>query len=256
MMFSIPPPPVEHPHLQDNDVHIWKCSLDLPEKLLQLMEATFSEDETERKGRYHFSRDRNYFIAARGILRTILSLYLQVNPHKIAFSYTSKGKPFLPNSVDGKNLCFNLSHSRDQALYAFSFDRKIGVDIEYMSQRFKWSNIAEKIFSAEEIYALQQFPEKIRWQQYYASWTRKEAFLKSIGTGLSSDPKDITVARKSESADWTVRKNQFTGVSEKWSIHDLEIPHARYAASLVVGGKLFKIKDYSFIDQLPSQWHL
>ena len=234
-------PAERRPHLQYDEVHVWRASLDVSEEQLLMLGATLSSDEQIRADKYYFKLDRQHFIVARGILRNILSRYLHVNPDEIEFSYTSHGKPLLSHSSEGKDISFNLSHSNDLALFAFTLNRKTGVDIEYIRNDFEWRDIGEKFFSSEEKSMLQSISENIRCEKFYTYWTRKEAFLKSTGTGLAVDPRDINVIKRSGQTDWVMQSNQFTGTPEQWSLLDLD-PGSDYAAALAVEGKGFKVK--------------
>lgn len=241
MVCSLWQAPAERPHLQYNEVHIWRASLNLPEAQLLMLGETLSRDELRRGDKYYFKQDRQHFIAARGILRNILSRYLQVNPVEIEFSYTPHGKPLLSHLIDDKGLSFNLSHANDLVLCALALNRKTGVDLEYIRQDFEWRDIAERFFSSEEKSELQLISENIRCKKFYTYWTRKEAFLKSIGTGLAVDPKNINVTKQSGQSVWVMQPIQFTGTPEQCSLFDLD-PGFGYAAALAVEGKGFKIK--------------
>ena len=246
MVCSLWQTPVERPHLQCDEVHVWRCSLTLPATQLLILEETLSRDELIRGAKYYFKQDRQHFIAARGILRNILSHYLHVNPAEIEFSYTPHGKPFLSHLIDGKGLSFNLSHSHDLALFAYTFNRKIGVDVEYIQNNFEWRDIAERFFSSEEKSALQSISENVRYKEFYTYWTRKEAFLKSIGVGLAVDPKDLNVIKQSGQSNLVIQPDQFVGMSKQWSLFDLD-PGSGYAASLAVEGKGIKIKCWQWL---------
>jgi 4'-phosphopantetheinyl transferase len=224
------------PALQDEIVHIWCASLDLPPKDISQNHTLLSADEKRRAENFFFIKDRNGFIAARGILRNILSRYLTVDPAAITFSYSPSGKPFLTDSSNHEGLSFNLSHSHRMALYAVTLSRGVGVDLEHIRQDFEWNDIARIFLSPEEMSHLQKTPKNIRFKKFYTYWSRKEAFLKSIGTGLTIDPKNITVLRQSGLSGWIMLTNTFTGPHRQWSLLDLNLG-PDYAASLAVEGK-------------------
>ena len=118
------------PALPDDMVHIWCASLDLPPKDISQNHTLLSADEKRRAEKFFFIKNRNGFIAARGILRNILSRYLTVDPAAITFSYSPSGKPFLTVSSNLEGLSFNLSHSHRMTLYAVTLSRGVGVDLE------------------------------------------------------------------------------------------------------------------------------
>src|SRR5689334_2784137 len=100
-----------------HEVHVWRAALDQPRWLSDFF-ATLAPDEKNRAARFHFQKDREHFIAARGLLRRLLSGYLKVKPHDLAFGYSAHGKPFLLGEQAG-GLRFNVSHSHGLALFAF-----------------------------------------------------------------------------------------------------------------------------------------
>jgi 4'-phosphopantetheinyl transferase len=222
-------------------VHIWCASLNLPPTEISKKYALLSADEKRRAGKKMFPKDRNRFIVARGTLRNILSRYLHINPSQIKFSYTSQGKPYLTDSSNCEGLCFNLSHSHDMALYAFTLRKEVGVDLEYIRHDFEWSDIEGMFLSQREKSRLREISENTRYKKYYTYWTRKEAFLKSVGTGLATDPKDVDVIKQSGQSDWVMQPNQIIGSHRQWSLLDLDLGSG-YAASLAVEGKDIKLK--------------
>src|SRR5947209_6608147 len=101
-----------------HEVHIWQAALDIPAVDVQRLANTLAADERQRAAQYRFLRDRQHFIVARGLLRTILGCYLQREPHMLRFSYSSYGKPALEGTDSGNTLCFNVAHSAGKVLYA------------------------------------------------------------------------------------------------------------------------------------------
>ena len=177
-----PHPPVELV-LSTNDVHVWRASLAPPSSLLHHLARTLAAEERERAERFYFQRDRDRFVVCRGILRSTLGGYLGVEPKAIRFRYGAYGKPFL---ADAKaNLCFNLSHAHGLALFAFTLDREVGVDVESVRPLPEARQIAEQFFSPGEIAALSQVPPGKIAEAFFNCWTRKEAFIKAKGKGLS-----------------------------------------------------------------------
>src|SRR5437868_10086538 len=102
--------------LPRTEVHVWRASLDQPQALTNYF-PTLAPEEKERAARFHFQKDREHFIAARGLLRAILSRYLKERPDRLAFGYGPRGKPFLVGQNSG-DVHFNVSHPRCLALYA------------------------------------------------------------------------------------------------------------------------------------------
>ena len=184
-------PPAVPPRLAAGEVHVVSVSLDdlpFPPPLW------LSPDESRRAFRFHFERDRQRFAAARGILRALLGRYLGVDPSVLLFDYGRYGKPALASPWQG--LRFNVSHSGGLALFAFATDHEIGVDIEQERPLPEMDSIAERHFSQLEHVALQLLAEPERRRAFFRCWTRKEAFIKAVGDGLSHalDAFDVTLA--------------------------------------------------------------
>jgi len=170
--------------ISNTDLHIWRVALDRPASQMQNLAQTLSDSELQRAERFRFERDKNHFIAGRGALRTILSRYLNVAPNLVQFSYGPCGKPEIAENF-GSTLCFNLSHSQGLALYAVTRNRKIGVDIEQIRPVPNMQSIAERFFSKQENAAFQTVSADQKLAAFFNCWTRKEAYIKAIGDGLS-----------------------------------------------------------------------
>jgi 4'-phosphopantetheinyl transferase len=180
-MWSLPPP---NPVLSISDVHVWRVSVGQAAYHLAWLARTLSAEEQARAARFHFERDRARSIVSQGVLRLILSHYLNIAPDRLQFRTGSYGKPALAESQGGDMLRFNSSHSQGLVLYALARGREIGVDLEYIRPLPDLEPIAERFFSAGEVAALRALPPGQRVEAFFACWTRKEAYLKAIGEGL------------------------------------------------------------------------
>lgn len=188
-------PPVDL-HLGEFDVHIWKTYLNIEPSILNSLIEVLSADELEKANRFHFGVDRTHYIAARGCLRMLLSRYLHLNPTQIQFSYSEFGKPELKDPLNSNLLRFNVSHSAGIGLFAFTLKNDIGIDIEHLRSDLADEEIARRNFSSIEVNTLLSFPEEERVGVFYACWTRKEAYIKAHGEGLSMplDSFDVSCA--------------------------------------------------------------
>ena len=146
----------ECPVLAEGDVHVWRASLSQHRARLLELWQSLSTDERERARRFHFDRDREHFVAARGALRNILCRYTGTAPGLLRFSYDGYGKPGLSEAAGGR-LRFNVSHSNGLALYAVTAGREVGIDIESVREDFASLEVAARFFSAQEVSAL-RFP--------------------------------------------------------------------------------------------------
>src|SRR5437588_1004205 len=164
--------------LAENAVHVWRASLQQSAFIIQHMRQFLSMEEVTRAGRFYFERDRQHFIVARGLLRVLLGHYLAIEPGQLIFYYNEYGKPALAPPFSASRLHFNLSHSHELALYAFTHTRHIGVDVEYMRPNVEFAQVARHSFSPHEQATLLALPEYIRPQAFYNCWARKEAYIK------------------------------------------------------------------------------
>src|SRR5215813_9557135 len=130
-------------HLPLDTVHVWRLDMSLPQTKVEALRETLTSDERSRADRYHFQRDRNRFIVARGVLRSMLGRYLGIKPENLRFDYTKYGKPVLADPSLSKEWHFNVSHAGSQALYGIARHRRIGVDIEFMRNMTDHLEIAE-----------------------------------------------------------------------------------------------------------------
>jgi 4'-phosphopantetheinyl transferase len=177
--------PPDRPLKTVEEVHIWRSFLDPPLWRVNALKQVLAPDERERADRFVRAEDRTRFIVGRGVLRTILGRYLGLDPRQLRFCYNPFGKPALEAAAGGELIRFNVSHSGDIALYAVTSGREIGIDIERIRPDFGTEEIAQRFFSEPEIATLRGLPASCRLEAFFACWTRKEAYLKARGEGLS-----------------------------------------------------------------------
>ena len=166
-------------------VNIWFVEIDRFGPFIQPLSEIISSDERERAERFHFERDRKRFVAARVFLRRILGTSLGVEPQRVSFQYGPFGKPALGGEFKDSSLRFNVSHSHRCAIYAVTHGREVGVDLEFIRPLDDLLNLADRNFSVAENNVLRSLPEQDRRNGFFDCWTRKEAFLKATGDGLS-----------------------------------------------------------------------
>lgn len=163
--------------LEQDTVDVWRVNLDIAQNKLQELLRLLSQDEIARAERLKSDELRNRFIAARGFLRSILSRYTGQDPKDIVFSYNQAGKPGLANS----QIQFNLSHSKDIALYAVALNRAVGIDIETIDNNADHLKLAKEFFSEQESRHISCLPPEQQKKGFYQAWTRKEAIAKAKG---------------------------------------------------------------------------
>lgn len=228
--------PPEHLRLDKNQVHVWRVALDQPATILQTLSRTLSPDETERAAKFFFQRDRDHFVVARGVLRTILGGYLKVAPARLRFVYDEYGKPALSEIPGESSLSFNLSHSHGLALYGLTLEGKIGIDIEHVREDFDFDRIAEQFFAPREVEMLRALPLNMRREGFFNCWTRKEAYIKAIGHGLSLPLDEFVVSLAPGEPAALLSITDTAQEAFRWSIKDL-IPEPGYVAAVVVEGQ-------------------
>jgi 4'-phosphopantetheinyl transferase len=213
--------------LAAGEVHVWRIALDQPESVVAEFRDTLEAEELERAGRFHFEKHRRHFVVGRGGLRYVLSRYLNVRPEEFRFSYGAYGKPAL---VD-EGLRFNMSHSHGEALFALARDRELGVDVEYIRADFASEDIARRFFSRAEVAAFNGLKREEQVAAFFRCWTRKEAYIKAIGRGLSEplDAFDVTLAPGEAAALLRAER----GDASRWAMFDIDAGDG-YAAALAV----------------------
>jgi len=222
------------------EIHVWRVSLAQTESCLHSLQQTLSTDERTKADRFRFPKDRSQFIVSRGALRAILSRYLNISSHILRFDYNPYGKPSLIVAQGGNTLRFNLSHSRGMALIALTKNRDIGVDIEGINQKFSCLEIAKKFFSPLENSVLRSLPEHLQATAFFTCWTRKEAYIKAVGKGLSIplNQFDVSLAPGEPAALLNVEENPEE--ASKWSLIEL-FPSSDMVAAVAVAGDCWKL---------------
>lgn len=214
-----------------DDVHLWRASLDCDASVLARLQTTLSPDEMARADRFVFSTDRNHFVAARGILRELLGTYLTLPPATLEFRYGNHGKPELDVRTSDSVLQFNLSHSGGLAIYAFSLGRRLGVDVEEIRPKLAGEDIARRYFAAREVEELQALAPPLRPEGFFLCWTRKEAYVKAHGAGLSLPLDSFTVSLTPGRAADLQAADQ-----ARWSIVALD-PAPGFVAAIIIEGE-------------------
>jgi 4'-phosphopantetheinyl transferase len=218
-----------------HEVHIWRAPLDQDPQALRAFYHILSRDERERAARYYFRKTSEHFVVGRGVLRSILGRYLCVEPEQLYFRYDSHGKPSLSSVADGLPLRFNVSHSNGLALYAFASGREVGIDVEYVRDDLSFLQVAAQFFSPQEAKVIRDLPDNIKAEYFFKCWTRKEAYIKARGEGLSFplDQFSVSFAPGTRAALLYVRNNPQE--VHRWSLKEL-MPGLGYVAAAALEG--------------------
>lgn len=214
--------------LSPSRVDVWRVQIDIPDDSRKLLEPILSPDERERAGRFHFPADRDRFIVSHAGLREVLSRYLHCEPLELGFSEGEYGKPAL---VSGDGIEFNLAHSNDYALIAVARGRRVGIDVERIRSGISSNVISRQYFSKAEVADLESLPLEQRETAFFTCWTRKEAYIKGQGLGLSLplESFDVSLSPDEPAVLRATRPDPLE--AGRWKLLSLEVD-PRYAAAL------------------------
>lgn len=240
--------PAEQPRLDADEVHVWRVALTQSQEISDHLRRCLAPDELARASRFHFDQDRAHFIVGRAALRSILGGYLAIAPERVEFVYGPQGKPALVEAQRDaltNGLEFNLAHSHGLALCALTCGKRVGVDLEQIRPMPDAEQIAERFFSPTELTALRQVTEAGKPDAFFRCWTRKEAFIKADGQGLSMpldsfdvslDPQDARLLRLAGDA----------AAAARWRLATLR-PAPDFVAALAVEGASNTIRLWQFL---------
>lgn len=227
--------------LSENEIHVWRASLQVELSVFHALYQMLSEEEVKRAERFHFERDRRRFIVAHGILRSLLGRYLHTNPGTLKFDYNAYGKPSLRFPLSESKFHFNISHSHEVVLCAFTRNRQIGVDVEYMRSEIDYEQLAKHSFSFKEQAAFSALPNAQRHLAFYQCWTRKEAYIKARGRGLSLPLDLFDVSLVPDEPAVLLSSREDPQEVTRWSFQNLPC-YPDYAGAFVVEGSGWHVK--------------
>jgi 4'-phosphopantetheinyl transferase len=239
MMWINPP---DNLILNDEEAHIWRADLKFNECFQSSFLKLLSTDEKSRAHKFRFAKDSRNFIIARGILRSLIGKYLEINPAEISFQYSEFGKPGI---ADNHSLQFNISHSQNVALFAFIKKLNVGIDVEFVNQDIEVEDIATKFFSANEVSNLLALPEKQHALGFFNCWTRKEAFIKAVGEGLSFPLDKFEVSLEPDKPAKLLATDWEPKAVSRWSIYSMS-PGPDLVGSLAIEGLVKDVKFWNW----------
>jgi 4'-phosphopantetheinyl transferase len=221
--------------LSENEVHIWRIPLKKSSLQTLRVQRVLSADEREKAARFYFDKDRTQFVQARAALRFILGEYLQVDPQTLEFSYGLQGKPALANEHVDNSLRFNLSRREGLALLAVTRGREIGVDVELVNADLPVFEIAGTTFSDSELGTLRNLPKTMHVAGFFNCWTRKEAYVKARGEGLSFPLKQFDVSLSPGDLPMLLNVRDNPDEVDRWTLQEIPVNDS-YVAALAVEG--------------------
>jgi 4'-phosphopantetheinyl transferase len=215
------------------EAHLWEVTPALAEHARAALYPLLSEEERRRASRFKRAADERTFTCVRGALRTILSVYAAASPERLEIHEDAFGRPLLRAAPPLSPLFFSVSHTEGRALVAVSRERCVGVDVERLRDDLDHDKIAVRFFSARERSLLARLAGEERRRAFYRCWTRKEAYVKALGKGLTIplDRFHVSVG-PGEAALLDVDEDR--AEAARWRLFDIDVGDRRFAAALAL----------------------
>lgn len=232
-----------NPELGHEDIHLLFASLDQNDSIKEKLFEFLTDEEVRRSMRFRFKKDRDHFVIARGLLRNLLGTYLEIHPKEVVIERARMGKPRL--KMDGfDEIYFNVSHSGERVFYGFTRIDEVGVDIEYKKDKGNFLELAERFFAKMEYQELSELSGDMLREGFYNLWTRKEAYIKMEGTGLSRPLNSFVVSCAPGEKPLIRSVDGEEHSVDRWTLHSLDIEND-YAAAWCLRGKARMVSCYS-----------
>jgi len=231
--------------LAENEIHVWRASTNMPPSVGNQLAQWLSPDELARIGRYRFERDRLRFMTSRGILRILLGAYLELDPKQLIFDYGPHGKPHVNQESTQSPIQFNLSHSEDLSLFAFTKNARIGVDLEHLRPIPEVDQICERFFTLGEKTTMRGLPEDQKLEAFFTGWTRKEAYVKAMGESILPALDQVEVSLIPGESTHLIIDLDNPEMIDKFSLISL-VPYKGYLAAIAVENKSWVIRHFEF----------
>ncbi len=208
-------------------VDVWPVRIDAA-SMTPAFEAVLSVEEKDRSVRFRFDHLRHSYVLAHGALRLLLSRYLNTSPKSIEFTFGQNGKPRLHGN---SCLRFNISHSGAIMACALTLGLEIGIDVEEIRSMQDLEGIARHTFCGGEVEDLMSLPPDQRESSFFRCWTRKEAYIKAVGEGLSARLDAFRVTLRPEDPARFLYVGNEERAAQQWTLHNLDLTPG-YAGAL------------------------
>jgi 4'-phosphopantetheinyl transferase len=229
---------------------VFVADLDANAATLDALRQSLHPTERARHERIRIERAARQFLLSRGVLRHLLGCCLGKRPRDVRLTHLAHGKPVLATADNARDLRFNLSHSHGKVVFAFTRGRDVGVDIERVRPEVRCDMLAQRFFSPHEVRTLMSLRDGHRTAAFFECWTRKEAFVKAKGTGLTLKLADFDVAFGPGTPAALLRTAWDHAEAGQWQLMNLDV-HEDYAAALAVTGGPMQIEQQALhIDAL------
>lgn len=216
-------------------VHVWSALLGPLTDQVPSLHAVLSAEERRRAARFKFERDSVTFTLAHGILRRLLESYCRVPAATITFTHSLAGKPALAGKLAGA-LHFNLSHTQGMIVFAFARERQVGIDVECLRPMPDAEALAARWFAPVEVAGLRTLPALDQLRGFFNGWTRKEAFIKAVGAGLSYPLESFAVTLAPGAPARLLDPTNGLPRGDDWTLYDVDVGPDHAAALVVEGG--------------------
>ena len=228
------------PTLSKNELHIWTVSLDSSEEFIENCKSILSEGERSRIDWFSFPQVQKNYIISQGVLRSILAGYLNIEPLQVKLSKHAKGKPFVTND---SSLFFNLSNSGKKAVFSFSRDNEVGIDLEMIRALPDLEELIQKNFSQKEVDYIVKNPEE-KLKRFFLFWTIKESYLKAIGEGMRLAPDNLEFSIENDTIKFLGAKG-FDDPTE-WLFKQFDLED-NYVGTIVYQGETIVLLNLSVV---------
>jgi len=228
------------PQLLENHIHIWQVNVsDFIARVGELAPILNAKEKTKAE-RFYFEKDRNNYIVSQACLRLLLGAYLNLPANEVEFCEGAHGKPYLKQI---NVFQFNLSNSHERVIYAFTLNCEIGIDVEYSPKTVEFHELATRFFAKSEADQLAKLKNGALREAFFNVWTRKEAFIKAIGEGLSFPLKDFEVSVKDPARIVAIKDDELE--AKEWFMQAFE-PEKDYVAAVAVKNDIDSVSYYNF----------
>jgi 4'-phosphopantetheinyl transferase len=225
--------------LPKDEVHVWRIGLDMTAGRVAKLRCLLSPDERARADRFRFEQDRRRSVIARAYLRLLVGEVLDLPANQLRFEYDQFGKPRLVAAA--RSLQFNVSHSGKLILIAIAPGRAVGVDVERIRTDLDLDGVAARFFSANECRVLAALAGPDKYRAFFTCWTRKEAYLKARGIGLTLPLDQFDVSFLPGEAPRLLATRHDSEEAQRWRLRALPLS-PDYAAAVAAQGSNWKLK--------------
>jgi 4'-phosphopantetheinyl transferase len=242
--------PRQLPDLAVDEVHVWRAALRPSGQWLARLNVVLNPEELTRASQYRLALDRDDYLATHVVLRFLLGQYTATEPSQLRFRFGSCGKPWLESRGRGA-VEFSLSRRNGLALYAFARHWRVGVDVEFLRASHPTDVLVADLFSLPERLALSDLSSPERERAFFTCWTRKEAFLKGTGDGLTHPLDQFSVSMEACPAAVVELGDDAGRPPTDWRIHSVDVG-SDYAAALAVESSHARVTFWNWLPAGPG----